>query len=483
MKTLFIAPSIRQSASVEFPDGIPRSISKNFGIYPWLGLGYLSGYLKQHGFESEIIDIDAENLDIPQVIRRILEIKPQLIGISTISFTFLYALRLAREIKKHYNCPVIMGGPHISVYPREVMVNEVIDVGVIGEGEITFLELVKVFSQTRTKPEALSAELAKINGIVFRAGGGTIITPARKLIENIDELPFPAMEKIKVHQYFGCNHVKPYITMVTARGCPFNCSFCSKQHWGESFRFHSAERVVAEVEHYVKDLGIRAIDFYDDTFTMPRSRIIKVLELIKQKNIKFDFGLMTRVDCVDPELLSLLKEGGCKVIAYGVEFGSSRIQQEVNKVLLAEKVKNAFQSAEKAGIRTVGFFMIGHPEETEEDIQQTISLIRQIKADYVKTNILIPYPGSRLYRQLLDSGHLEVDFWAELTKGNTPPLSALIRNKVSMPRLVSLRNYMNRISYRNTGMGNLAKLRKIKSFQDIKRTLAIFFGSYFDRQI
>ncbi len=483
MKTLFIAPSIRQSASVEFPDGIPRSISKNFGVYPWLGIGYLSSYLKQHKFESEIIDIDAENFTVPQVIKRVLAIKPQLIGISTISFTFLYALRLAKEIKRYLDCPIIMGGPHISIYPREVMMHDVIDVGVIGEGEETFLELVKVFAENNGKRNASSQELAKINGIVFRSNGETVVTPPRKFIENIDDLPFPAIEKLKIYRYYGCNHVKPYITMVTARGCPFCCSFCSKQHWGESFRFHSSERVVDEVEYYVKNLGIKAIDFYDDTFTMPRSRVIKIIALIKQRNIKFDFGLMTRIDCVDSELLSLLKEGGCKVIAYGVEFGAHRIQQKVRKVFLTEMVKNAFCLAEKAGIRTVGFFMIGHPEETEEDIRHTIRLIQELKADYVKKNILIPYPGSQLYRQLLASGTLPVDFWAELTKGNILPLESLIKARISIPRLIRLRNYMNRLSYRNTGMNNLFKLQKIKSLQDIKRTVAILFGSYFDRKI
>jgi anaerobic magnesium-protoporphyrin IX monomethyl ester cyclase len=483
MKTLLIAPSIRQSASVDFPDGIPRSISRNFGTYPWLGLCYLSAYLRQHGFGSEIIDIDAEGLSIPQVVRRALKIKPQLIGISTISFTFLYALKLAQGLKRYLDCPVVIGGPHISLYPREALTHKAIDIGVIGEGERTFLELAEFFAGNDKKDAVHAPGLKKINGIVFKSEEGLIVTPERKFIEDIDELPFPAIDKLKINRYYGCNHTRPYITMVTARGCPFCCSFCSKQHWGETFRLHSAQRVADEVEYYVKRLGIRAIDFYDDTFTASRPRAVQVISLIKQKKIKFDFGLMTRADCVDQELLSILKGGGCKVIAYGVEFGSPRMQQVTRKPLSEETVKNAFDLAEKAGIRTVGFFMIGHPEETEEEIQHTISMIQGLNADYVKTNILIPYPGSELYSQLLKSGKLKDDFWAEMTKGNILPLESLIKTRVSIPRLVYLRNSMNRISYKKAGTANIFKLYKIKSLQDVKRALAILCGSYLDRRI
>ncbi|MDD5254980.1 MAG: radical SAM protein [Candidatus Omnitrophica bacterium] len=486
MKVLFISPSVRQSASSRFPDGIPRSISRNFGIYPWLGLCYLSAYLQRNGFQAQVLDTEAEALTIGGIIRRIRGYRPSCIGISTMSFTFLFVLRLAREIKKHFDLPIIVGGPHISVYPREVLAHDCFDIGVIGEGEETFLELARLLSgygEGPVRTNKLARELSRINGISFRTDGGICVTQPRELIEDIDTLPFPAVEKLPLSKYYGCNHIRPYLTMVTARGCPFHCTFCSKQHWGESFRFHSAERVVDEVEYYVKRLGIKAIDFYDDTFTVPRQRVNRIVSLIKSRNIKFDFGLMTRVDCVDRKLLNALKDAGCKVIAYGVEFGDSAIQERVNKPFELPVVQEAFRLANEAGIRTVGFFLVGHPDETESQVSNTIHMIKQLNADYVKANVLIPYPGSALYAEMLASGRLKADFWAELTKGRLLPIRALLQTKIPLRRLVSLRNYINRIPYLRLGKSNIFKVSKIKLLQDIRRTAGILLGSYFDRKV
>ncbi|MFA4983880.1 MAG: radical SAM protein [Candidatus Omnitrophota bacterium] len=483
MKTLFIAPSIKHSASADFPDGIPRSISRNFGIYPWIGICSIASYLRQHNFESDILDIDAEGLSLRGVIRRIRESNPQLIGISTISFTFLYALRLAREIKKHFDCPIVMGGPHVSIYPREVMTHGCIDVGVIGEGEQTFLELATAFAGNSGNEDAIHKEFSRIDGIAFRSNAKTVVTAPRKLFDNIDELPFPAIEKLKIQRYYGCNIGRPYITMVTARGCPFSCSFCSKQHWGDSFRFLSARRVVDEIEYYIKHLGIRAVDFYDDTFTIPRSRILEITDLVKKRNLKFDFGMMTRVDCVDAELITALKEAGCRSLAYGVEFGDADIQKKVDKEFSFAEIDGAFRLARQAGLATVGFFMVGHPEESEDAVGNTIRLIKQLDVGYVKANILIPYPGSKLYLQQLRSGNLKVDFWSELTRGKILPLASLIKTKISIPRLIELRNYINRLPYLKFKRNSISKIQKIKLFQDIKRAFSILTGSYLDRRV
>jgi len=485
MKALFISPSVRQSASARFPDGIPRSISRNFGIYPWLGVCYLAGYLQKHGFQAQVLDTEAEPISTRQIIRRVCDYKPSFIGLSTMSFTFLYVLKLAREIKKHFGCPILIGGPHVSIYPREVLTHDCFDIGIIGEGEQTLLELTRLLSahEGGIWVQDCAKELSGIDGISFRMNGDVFVTRPRRCIEDIDSLPFPAVRGLPLNRYYGCNHVRPYITMVTARGCPFQCTFCSKQHWGDTFRFHSAERVVDEIEYYVGRLGIRAIDFYDDTFTIPRARIMKIIELIRSRNIKFDFGLMTRVDCIDKEMLRGLKEAGCKVIAYGVEFGDSTIQKRVNKAFEFPVVREAFALASEAGIRTVGFFLVGHPDETESEVKNTIHMIKQLNADYVKANVLIPYPGSSLYAELLSSGRLKTDFWAELTKGRLLPIKTLLRTKIPLRRLVSLRNYINRIPYLRMEKSNLFKVSKIKLLHDIKRTLGILAGSYFDRKV
>ncbi|MFH0918161.1 MAG: radical SAM protein [Candidatus Omnitrophota bacterium] len=482
MNILLIAPSVKQSASYKYPDGIARSMSRNFGIYPWLGLSYLAAYIQNSDFKVEIIDMDAAHLSIPGLVRLIRRKKPDIIGIASMTFTFIYVLKLARAIKKVYSAPIIIGGAHVSIYPELVMQHTCFDIGVIGEGEQTFAQLLNYFKE---KPTALGGDhksLGDIDGLAFKFGQEVVITKPRELIADIDSLPLPVVNFLPIDRYYGCNHIKPYLTMVTARGCRFNCDFCSKTPWGNSFRYHSAERVVDEIEYYVNKLGIKAIDFYDDTFTIPRDRIEKIISLIHQRNLKFDFGCMTRIDCVDNDLLKGLRQAGCTVIAFGIEFGNQRIQEQVNKKLSFDNIKKVFASARQIGIATVGFFMIGHPDETEADIKQTMDLMSRLPADYVKTNILIPYPQSPLYRRLLSDRILPHDFWAELTKGNILGVKDLIHSRVGLARLVQLRNQMNRLSYTKQ-QSNLFKFNKIKSIQDVHRSLSIILGTYFDDKV
>ncbi len=301
MDILLIAPSVKQSASCKYPDGIARSMSRDFGIYPWLGLSYLAAYAGNSGFNVEIADMDAAHLSVPGLVRLIRLKKPKVIGISSMSFTFIYVLKLAQAIKQAYSAPIIIGGAHVSIYPDLVMQHACFDIGVIGEGEQTLAQLLKHFKEKGVAASSDCNSLSEIAGIAFKDEKSVVITRTRPLIADIDSLPFPLIQTLPINRYYGCNHIKPYLTMVTARGCLFNCDFCSKTPWETSFRFHSAERVVDEIDYYVNKLGIKAIDFYDDTFSVPRTRIENIIKLIHRRNLKFDFVCMTRIDCVDSD--------------------------------------------------------------------------------------------------------------------------------------------------------------------------------------
>ena len=477
MKTLLIAPSIRRSLSNGLADGMPKNISKNFGLYPHLGICYIASVLRENNIEVEIIDVNVERISKRQIVEKINEINPDIIGISSMTFTFLYALDLAKKIKSSLSIPIVFGGNHVSIYPKEVISHECVDIGVIGEGEITFLEIVNILKAKRLKDSFPALE--KVKGIVFKNNGRLFLTEPRELVSNLDEFPPPAVDLLRPGQYYGCNLAAPYMTMVTSRGCPYNCSFCSKEPWGRSFRCHSARRVVDEVEHLVSNMGIKAIDFFDDTFIVNQDRIKEIVELIKERKIDFEFGITTRVNAINRQMLRKLKAIGCKTVAFGIESGDPKILKKINKDITIEQIKTAFQYTQEAGINTVGFFMVGNPTETESEIQNTIRLIKNINADYFIANILIPYPGSKLYSDMLEKGELKEDYWKRVTLEGRASPTPLANSQISSKKLIKIRNYINRMPYVRF-KSNLFKFRKIRSIYDIKRSLNTLKTSYFD---
>ncbi|HNW38887.1 MAG TPA: radical SAM protein [Candidatus Omnitrophota bacterium] len=480
MNILLIAPSIRISLSGHLNDGMPKRISKNFGVYPHLGLCYLAASLRKNNFKVQIIDLNVEKISAQELFSIIQKTNPGLIGISNMTFTFLQALDLARQIKSNFQIPIIFGGNHVSIYPREVISHDCVDIGVIGEGELTILEIANLLKDK--KITQAGQELERIKGIVFKAGTQTIVTGPREFISDLDQLPFPAVDLLKSNKYYGCNLATPYMTMITARGCPYACSFCSKYPWGQQVRYNSAKRVVDEIEYLVKNLGVKAIDFFDDTFIFNKSRIEEMADLIQERKIRIEFGITTRVNTVNKEILNKLKLMGCKTIAYGVESGDPEVLGRIDKKITIDQIRAAFKWAGQAGINTVGFFLVGNPLETEKEIKNTIKLIKGLNADYFIANVLVPYPGSRLYDDLLKSGDLKEDYWRKLTLEGKAKPTPLANTKVSQARLIKMRNYINRMPYLRW-RSNILKFKKIKSFSDIKRSLNTLRASCFDRSL
>ena len=476
MKVLLIAPPIRESLLSGLDDGMPKKIAKEFGLYPHLGICYIAAVLRENNIGVKIIDIEAERLSKSQVIAKIREINPDIIGITSMTFTFLYALNLAKEIKLNLSVPIVFGGNHVSIYPREAISHDCIDIVVIGEGERTFFEIIQLLKNKKINDA--HDDFMRIKGIVFKNKGEIFATESREFISNLDELPFPAWDMLKINRYYGCNLPVPHMTMITARGCPYNCFFCSKVPWGRTFRCHSAKRVVDEIEYLVKNIGIKAIDFFDDTFIVNQDRIREIAELIKERKIHFEFGITTRVNNINKEILNELKTVGCKTIAFGVESGDPEILKKLDKRITVEQIKKAFKWAKEVGLNTVGFFLVGNPTETACEIRNTIRLIKEIDADYFVANILMPYPGSRLYSDMLSSGRLKEDYWRRVTLEGQASLTPVANDKIPRKKLIKMRNHINRLPYLRL-RSNVFKFRKLKLIHDFKRSLTTLITSCF----
>ena len=359
-----------------------------------LGLAYIAAMLEQNRITVTVLDAWAERLNHEEFSAALLRIRPDIIGITMTSTMAPAAMDLATLAKTAMNVPVVAGGPHASALPRECLANPAIDYVVIGEGEITFLNLVRALSNGHP-------DLASIKGIAYRLNGEIIVNGPADLIADLNGLPMPARHLFPVNKYrthLPYGRKTPYMTMITSRGCPYNCIYCSKSVFGDTYRALSPANVVRELKHLIETYKIREFRFYDDDFTLNVKRAGEICDEIVRQGIKLDWSCTTRVDLVNDELLGKMKRAGCYTISYGVESGDPEVLKKANKGYTLADVEKAFRLTRKHGIRILAFFMLGLPGENEETIEKSIKLALKLDPDFVSWGIINLMPGSKMYQ-------------------------------------------------------------------------------------
>ena len=278
-------------------------------------------------------------------------------------------------------------------------------------------------------------------------------TGARKLIENLDELPQPARHLVPVEKYWSVlSRNRPITTLMTSRGCPYKCIFCDRPHLGKTFRWRSAKNVVDEMEECIK-LGIRELVLYDDTFTVKKQRVHEVCDEIIRRKLNIYWDVRARVNGMDEEILKKMRRAGCIRIHFGVESGNKEILRILKKGITLEEVSVAFKAARKAGITTLGYFMIGNPSEKRAQMLQTIEFAKSLKADYVHISLATPFPGTALYSMGLEKGLLKYDYWREFARNPTSQFVPLFwEEHLNRDELIEMlryayRNFYSRPSY------------------------------------
>jgi len=376
-------------------------------VSPPLGLMYLAASLRKAGHQPIILDFLLEKFDQNSLFRTISQ-GIGIIGISVVTPLINNAISLADLIKKKFPEKIIVfGGPHPSLLPKETLENcQSIDFIVKGEGEERLNFLIGYLEGKRKADE--------LDGIAFRKEGKIIDLPVKKYIENLDDLAFPARELVPIEKYskFLASREKPATTLITSRGCPFHCIYCSKPIFGNTFRGRSPENVLREIEFLKEKYKIKEIIFYDDSFTLNKERIIKLCQLIIEKKLNIKWKCETRINLVDEELLRLMKGAGCYLIAYGIESGSQKNLNVLKKEITVEGVKRAIRITKKAGIETLGYFMIGIPGETEKEIKETINFAKNLNLDFAQFSIATAYPGTELYEIAQSQEKIPKD-WSE----------------------------------------------------------------------
>ncbi len=354
-----------------------------------LGLLYIAAVLEQAGHTVAAIDAAAEQLNVGSTVARVQEFQPDLIGIGSFTVTFDTCKKLGLGLKAALpQVPIVLGSYHVSLVPEEAMANPQFDVGVIGEGEETMLDLIEHFQGGRS--------LDSIDGIVYRKDDGALhFTGKRKKLRDLDQLPFPARHLLPPNIYRPVpvdDHAFPKFAMVTSRGCPHACAFCQKSRSG--YRSHSPQYVADEIEHLVRDFGVRDIAFVDSLFCANKKRVYAICdELIRRGlNKKVSWTCSSRVEVVDEPLLQRMKEAGCWRTRFGIESGSDEVLDFISKGITKDKIRAAITAADKVGLRPKAFFMVGHMPDTRETILETIEFAKSIPLHdvTVQINTLLP---------------------------------------------------------------------------------------------
>ncbi len=392
----------------------PVIIEEERGYNPPLGLLYLAGYLEAHSsHEVGVIDSQVEELTYDGLKSRIAAFAPDVVGLTAMTMTLIDVLKTARAVKEaRPGAVVVLGGPHVHLFPEETINLEDVHFLVLGEGEEAFKDLLDSIDDRR--------KLRAVPGLVFRENGRTVNTGARPAIEDLDSLPFPARHLVPFKKYSSILARGDCVTTVfTSRGCPFKCTFCDRPHLGKRFRARSPKNVVDELEQCVR-MGISEFLVYDDTFTVDRARVTEICDEIIRRGLDIAFDIRARVDTVDDAMLARLKAAGCAGIHYGVEAGTEKILEVLNKGIGISAAEEVFRLTRKHGIPVLAYFMIGSPTETREDILETFRVMKALRPDYVHLTVLTPFPGTEIYRRGLESGVIEKDVWRLFAADPTP---------------------------------------------------------------
>ncbi len=365
-----------------------------------LGLGYLAAYLSSKGVGFELFDERLEPLYDRTLQKLIAECNAGLVGISCATAFIYRGIDIARSVKKiSRDIKVVLGGPHPTIMPDECLKHDEVDYVVRQEGEITLWELVKSL--------AGQMDLKDVLGLSYKKDGEIIRNPDRPLIHDLDTLPdFP-------FNIFRNRKDRYSFKVLSSRGCPQSCVFCSARSVsGRKYRYRSAEKVVQDLETLVGEFGRKRIGFADDTFTANKMRVLRLCELIRERNLhkQASFFCTARGDTLDHEILGAMKAAGFRGISLGVESGSNRIMKVVKKGERVEDNVQAAKIAKEMGFKLRGSFIIGLPTETRQESLQTIRLALDLPLDYAMFNLPIPYPGTELYEIAKREGNQYIDF-------------------------------------------------------------------------
>jgi anaerobic magnesium-protoporphyrin IX monomethyl ester cyclase len=359
--------------------------------FPPLGLGYIAAYLKQYNISVDLADCTFLNRE--EALEKVRSSDPTIVGIYSMFTMKDKAIQMAKLLRE--NCKLLVAGGPLPTLNSAVFLHD-FDVVVNGEGEETMLELAREVEK--------GADLSRVRGITFKEKDKLKSTPSRKVIQSLDNIPFPARELFD-HQAYKNYYAKEFgytaTSMITSRGCPFNCDFCSRPIFGNELRIRSAANIVDEIER-VQALGYERVWFADDCFTLNRRRLIGICKEIVHRRIRIEWECLSRVDTIDREMTERMKQAGCVRVFFGMESGNDSVLTLMKKRATTKQAKEAVYTTKKSGVQVGAFFIVGYPGETNETILDTVRFASSLPLDYLSFTLPYPIPGTPLYDRVKD---------------------------------------------------------------------------------
>jgi len=443
---------------------------------PPQGVTGIAAVLEREGIRVRILDLNfAQQKGIPwrPLLRDALgDMRPAAVGITCTTPAVLNVLEIAADVKSMCpSSPVFAGGPHPSALPESLLrISRDIDAVVCGEGEYASLELIR---------RALDhAPFSDIPGVASRGEGEAIKSRPGEVIADLDELPFPARHLLPpLHEYYYAGHCYdrlPVTSIVTSRGCPQFCRFCSQAVFGHKYRARGASSVVSEIGYLKKKHGVRCVMFMDETFTADKRRVYDFCARMRKENLKVTWLCYAGINEVDDDMLRDMKGAGCFQVYYGIESGVQRLLDLMHKKIDVDRISAVVARTRAAGLEVRGQFMLNYFNETREDIQKTIAFARKLKLDYAEFSVFFPLPGSEVFSSLSAEGRISFSRPADFEvfqQGTSLFLDPIIvLGKAEKTELRGLVKKAYRDFYLRAGY-ILGRLLKIRSVQDIRKNL------------
>ncbi|MDD4873168.1 MAG: radical SAM protein [Kiritimatiellae bacterium] len=409
-------------------------------VFPPLGLLSIASVLEQEDINVVVLDADAIRMSIDDTVDHVAAMGPDYVGVTGMTATMDLVGSFFSKLKRRFpEVTTLLGGPHVSALPKGTLEEYPdIDIGVIGEGDETVVELMQLMEK--------GGELDIIPGIVFRKNGAIIETCIRQPIKNLAKLPPISWHLVDFSMYrsYGWNkwvsgHREPLGVVFTGRGCCGRCNFCASHCvFGHGLRFYPLERIKDEIDLLVKKFGIRVLYFQDDTFTVNRKLVNEICDFLIERGYhkKLEIMVSSRVDTIHAPTLKRMREAGVRWICFGVESGNQHILDRMQKNITIEQIRNAFRLSREAGLFIAGNFMVGHLEETWNTAMDTINLACELQQDYVSFAIAIPFPGTDIYKYCLERG-ITLPAWGKFGSVNSPPIP--LNDSLNARQLMDLR--------------------------------------------
>jgi len=398
MKVLLVSPALRNMDVYQV---------RARGCMPPLNLMSMASVLLRGGHEVKIIDLYAEGLSEEEFLARAREFGPELAGFATYTASFDMAAAGARLLRKNFpGLKTAAGGIHASYLPAACLKSRDFDFVVVGEGEATMLELADGL--------AAKKDVAGVKGLVYLLEGKPFATAQRPLVEDINTIPWPAYQLVDLSKYYlgitRAASTAPAASVLTMRGCPYKCTFCSHHYgYGGRIRKRAPEDVVAEMKTLYDKYGVREFQFEDPSFTCDPAHVKEICRLITEKGLKISWNCNVRANTASEDLFAAMSAAGCRRALLGVESGSQAMLDRMKKGITLEAVRHTVELAKKHKMRVNAAFILGTPGETLETAAQTNAFALELDPDYVMFSVYIPSPGGELFDNLAAEGKLDLD--------------------------------------------------------------------------